>query len=220
MYKIFLSIFFTVFMFLPPFSQAHDFWLDVSTITPPLDSVLEVYVHGGHSFPESSIAVSERLLGDINIKYSDSKVIKKRAIKDKKLLKVSFDVEKVEPSLLYFTLKKPPKNKIVYVSKTILSSKEMSLASKPLGKIFELVPDFSSNEKLKKGNTLKVKALFNGKPIKITLAISANGKKNFYSRIDSKGSAKIKLPYPGSYLITASYKGVGTSMVFFVEDEK
>jgi uncharacterized protein DUF4198 len=207
-------------MFLSSFSYAHDFWIDVSSFSPPLNSVLNTSINGGHSFPKSSIAVSKRLLSDIKIKYSNDKETKKIAKKDKKSWDVSFDIKNTAPVLLYFSLIKPPKNKTVYIAKTILSSEDMSVATKPLGKVFELVPEFSSKEKLKKGNNLKVKALFNGKPIKITLAVSAKGKKNFYARIGVDKTAKIKLPCSGRYLITASYKGVGTSLVFFVEDEK
>ncbi|MEA3306447.1 MAG: DUF4198 domain-containing protein [Elusimicrobiota bacterium] len=218
--KLFLPLFFIALMFFSSVSQGHDFWIDVSSFTPKVNSLLKTSINGGHSFPKSSIAVSRRLLSDIIIKYSDGKEIQKTAKKLKKAWELSFDIKKTAPSLLYFSLIKPPKNKTVYIAKTILSSKNMSPAAKALGTVFELVPEFSSKEKLKKGESIKVKALFNGKPIKITLAVSANGKKNFYARIGSEKTAKVKLPYAGTYLITASYKGIGTSLVFFVEDEK
>lgn len=48
-------------------AESHDFWLDADTLRPAAGSTVKLFVRGGHYFPSSSVAPSDRVIKSFTV---------------------------------------------------------------------------------------------------------------------------------------------------------
>ncbi|MDP2793800.1 MAG: DUF4198 domain-containing protein, partial [Sulfurisoma sp.] len=103
-----------------------------------------------------------------------------------------------------------------YAARAILDGP--AAACEPSAAPFELLP--AAPFLPVKGGKVLLKALYGGKPVALTLEVSAEGKKSFFAKTSGDGLAEVRLPLAGRYLVLAHYKGKGASLVFRAGEDK
>jgi len=112
-------------------------------------------------------------------------------------------------------IKLPQQNDPDYWMKAIItvgkeSKKEVNYF---LGNSLEIVP-LNNFTTINIGDILPLQALYNGKPIQETFAVSIDGKKNFFLTTDATGLADMRIDREGKYMVTIHYQGKGCSLTF------
>ena len=209
--KLFILIFaiFTNFI-----CFAHEHWIDLETFAPTLQQKVKVFVRSGHNFPKGEFVLGKNFLKELKVLTPDKKLqtFLLEQEKDARTTYVVFDT--TGSYVLYFVVCRPPENEEIYFGKSIVSIKQQNIISTPVGSKLEIV---FKQESVQINNKILFQVLFEGKPIKTTVSVSIDGKKNFFVQTDKEGVFNLDIKYPGKYLLTTSYKKYGSSLTFFVE---
>jgi len=195
-------------------SYAHDIWLE--------NKGNKYILFYGHKYPHNDGSFSQK-----KIKYNPENIKSILCVRNNKVESIKFDKNYPisfngnDCSLIYviyssgYWSKTPygevnkPKNQVNTVIKSWLSFeilKKVNKWDKSLEKPFinslEIIPT-NDISKLKKGEKIRLKILYNGKPIE-NVPVYYNGK--FRGTTDEEGKINIKIRNKGLQLIEASYK--------------
>ena len=226
-----------IIIFIASAALAHEHWVDVTDYLPKLEDKIRVYITSGHSFPLGEFILGEKLLIDTKIITPERKEITYSTKEDKKGVKRLSDEIALTATGIYlvrFNLKKPQVKEPLYYAKSIIHlskvviDKEFNPASYTLGSYLEIIPQQLLTT-LKKDDELTLKVLCDNKPLKETLEIGVKlpsekpedkpsaAEKNFTVKSDRDGIARLKISYPGKYLVTLDAKGTGCSLTFYID---
>ncbi len=210
MKKIFFAILVLLFY---NFGFSHEHWVDLENFSPSVGEKTKIFACSGHYFPKSDEVLSERVFNGFKIIDPDGKEKILETNPDNKLKSrvAEFTFDKEGTYIILFSLQRPPLKKQLYIAKSIVVvGKWTELKYQPADGLDIVV------EK----NFSQIKVLYEGKPVSLTVSVSINGKKNFYLRTNKDGYLPLKITSLGKYLITAEYKGVGTSLTFYISEVK
>jgi hypothetical protein len=239
-----------VIIFIAGIAVAHEHWIDVSDFLPKLDEKIRVYITSGHSFPIGEIILGEKLLVDTKIVTPERREIVYSTKEDKKGVQRLSEEMALTVTGIYlaqFNLKKPQAKEPNYYAKSIISAgeitvdKEFNPVSYTLGDYLEIIP-LKLLKNLKRGDELPLKVVMDNKPLKDTLDVSVklpvrtdsssgvspdkdekkpvSAEQNFTLKSDKEGIARLKISYPGKYLIVMNHKGIGASLTFYIASFK
>lgn len=217
---------------------AHDYWIEPDNFQPAAGDKINAVISGGHSFPLSEFAVSDKLLTETCVALPSGKKLPYKTQEDKeKKCRTSEDVSLTQTGiyLLQFQIKKPQERQPLFYAKSILSIEdtpvtptEFNPISYTLGCLMEIIP-LSDIGKLKKGDELPLQLIYENKPMKETFEIaikypdkpedkgkSRTAEEHFTLKTDKEGRAKLKVADSGRYLIVVEHKGEGCSLTFYV----
>lgn len=206
-------IFVLIFLFVNCF--AHEHWIDLENSAPSVGTKTKVFVKSGHNFPKSEFVLGKNLLKELKVISPNKKIISYQLDieKDARSCFVVFDSS--GSYVLYFVVSRPPENEEVYFGKSIINIGKQTEVSN-VGSKLEIIP----YGEFKQNNKIKLQVLFDKKPIKTTISVSVEGKKNFFVQTNNEGVVELELKYPKRYLITTSYKKYGCSLTFFVGEKQ
>ncbi len=212
--KVFISIF---LVFVNAFCFAHEHWIDLETFEPQVGQKIKVFVKSGHNFPKGELVLNKRFLKEIKLITPDknTKSYELEQEKDARTTYIVFDT--TGSYVLYFSVTRPPEDEEVYFGKSVVSIKERSDVISEVGSKLEIVSK-QTNIQLNKKAVFQV--LFDKKPIKTTVSVSIEGKKNFFVQTDKNGVFYLDIKHSGRYLLTTSYKKYGCSLTFFLRTQK
>lgn len=188
---------------------AHENWIDSSEQS---GKTIIVKIANGHTFPESRIALKDRILTYCRVQTPDKKIIPLQTKQSGTYRQGALPVNKNGAYLITAALKNPPR----YFLKSIVVIGNCTTGSLKAGELFEIVPG-KCPETHGKSNQIPLQVFYDGKPLATSLSFSIDGKHNFHSNTDRSGQYQLRTKYPGTYLITASYKGKGCSLTFVIK---
>ena len=208
---IFLILIFHSFSVLPVF--AHDSWIDFSDPGNALsEGQLTVKISNGHAFPESKIAIAERVINYFKVIKPDGKIISLKTYVQGNYRAAQIKPVKEGTYILMAGLKNPPR----YFLKSVVSIKKCTKTDLKTGEDFENVPE-KCLMNLRKGERVVLTVFFKGKPVQSPLSFSINGTKNFSTSTDRKGNYELSIRSNGKYLVTSSLKGKTCSLTFEIK---
>ena len=212
MKKIFIILFLAATL-TNVFSHIH--WIDVDNFNPKLNDKIEIMICSGHNFPKSSFALDQNLICETKLFDEISEISYTVNSADKYLIG-NFIFADDETKLITFQLKKPQMKESLFWAKCIIYGNNDS-GNYLLGKGLEITP-LSKISLINKNEKLPLKVTYNGKPVQTSIAVSIDGKKNFFLKINKEGMGYLKVKKAGKYLLSCGNKGKECSLTFFIPD--
>lgn len=197
---------------------AHEHWIDMSDFYPDANTVQKVFICSGHSFPESSIALKDRVLHDAHIIAPDGTVKAFEYVDGtkKRSAEVSFQTNGIHK--VGFVLKQPQMKEPLHWAKALVvvdkKNDNPDLYVTKKGLEIALKGTIST---LTKGDQLPLTVLYNGKQVDARLSIQPEQGKSIILSTTSKRPAILSISQSVRYLITTSYKGKSCSLTFAVQ---
>ncbi len=207
-------------------AYCHYSWVDFDNFSPLPGAEVKIFLCNGHYFPKSEIALKDRLITDKKIISCEGNISTFTTVAEKTIRKGSVVFEDAGTHVVTFSLMKPVKKEPLFCAKSIITvgSGVEEDFSYELGQVFEIVPQ-KAISLLKEGDSLPLKLLYKGKPLKSSLLVTVMldkpvllfiTKKNFTLGTGSDGKGVLRIKKAGKYLVTAEHKGRGCSLTFYV----
>ena len=198
-------------------AHAHEHWIDLDRFYPGAGETVRVYVRSGHYFPKSALQLSEKVMQGVILRTPEGQTLEvETAAADKEWLGT---LSPKEPGVyvLAFALKRSRAPEPNYEGKAILvAGPGGDLPDNyALGHGLELILGKRVSE-LKPGDELPISLALDGVSIEGELAIVPEKGKSSVARTSADQPAVVKLRDAGRYLVSASVKGRGCSLVFHV----
>ncbi|MCP4134404.1 MAG: DUF4198 domain-containing protein [bacterium] len=188
---------------------SHENWMDAEA---GKGDVITVTISNGHHFPNSKLLLKKRVINYTRVILPGGKKVELATAASGKTRKAEFNAPGEGTYIIVGALKKPPR----YFLKTIITKgKGTGTANLNAGEEFEIVPA-QLPLKTKTGGKLPLTVLYKGKPVMASLDISIKDKKNFSTYTGNNGIYKLGIRTSGKYLVTATYNGKKSSLVFVV----
>ncbi|MEW6557867.1 MAG: DUF4198 domain-containing protein [Elusimicrobiota bacterium] len=199
----------------------HEHWIDLENFRPSIRETTKVFACSGHNFPKSDVILSERVFNGFKVITPENKEKLYKTKPDKNLNVIVSEVffEEEGTYIILFSLQRQPLKNPIYTAKSLVTVGQGNELKYFLKCGLEIVPEKEVSQ-LKLGEELPIKIFYDGKPVSLTASISINGKKNFFLRTNKDGQLILKIKSSGKYLITTSYKGIGSSLTFFISEGK
>jgi hypothetical protein len=200
-------------------SHAHEHWIDLDSFYPGVGEAARVYVRSGHYFPKSALKLSEKVMQGVAVRTPDGETLAVETAAAKKEWLGTLSPQEPGVYVIAFSLKRPRAPEPNYAGKAILvaGSGGDSPASYALDSGLELIPGKPVSE-LKPGDELPVWLASDGAKIEGELEVVPENGKSSVARTSSAQPAVVNLRDAGRYLVTASVKGRGCSLVFHVRE--
>jgi uncharacterized GH25 family protein len=201
---------------------AHEHWIDLENFHPGKGEKAKIFICSGHYFPKSSATLSERVLHTTMVK-PDGEIIAYTTIEEKNRRAGELIFESTGAYIIRFFLKKPQLKEPLYWASSIVivEAENEDTGFYSLGNGLEIVPQKKISD-LRKGDTLPLILLYDGKRVGSTLSVSPEDGKSYFMRTKKTRPALIKIEGRGKYLIRAKHKGKACSLTFSIRelDEK
>ena len=206
---IFIYIFFSTSIIF-----SHELWMFTDNFHPNEGKQIKLSICSGHYFPKSNFKIKKSLIKDVFIKNSEKRsdiIIKSEG----KHWESSFSIKNGSTHLAVFTLVKKGKTEPFFWGRALIEPLNPTRKKSEYitGEGLEIIL-LNNISQLKENDTLELKALFNGEPVKFNGKISVNGGKNIFLSSDNTEPVKLNKIKKGIYLITTSFKGKGCSLTF------
>jgi hypothetical protein len=200
-------------------SYAHGHWIDLDRFNPAVGEVVSLFVRSGHYFPKSGQKLSEKVIQRVTAKAPDGQTLAVEIAAGKKEWLGTVTPKEGGTYLIAFSLKRPRAPAPNYEGKAILiaGSGSDSPDRYVLGSGLELIPEKPISE-LKPGDELPVWLALDGVKAEGEVEIVPENGKSTTARTSPEQPASVKLRTAGRYLLTASVKGRGCSLVFHVSE--
>ena len=197
---------------------AHEHWIDMTNVYPAAGETQKVFICSGHSFPESSIVLKDRVLHDAEIIKPDGTTERFETAEDTKRRSAEFSLNSNGTHIVGFALKQPQMKEPMYWVRAIsvVGGTNDNERLYSTGKGLEIVPG-SKVSSLKQGDKLPLVVLYNGKQIDTRLSILPEEGKSMTLSTTSKRPASLDVSEEGRYLVTTSYKGKSCSLTFAIQ---
>lgn len=197
--------------------SAHEHWVDTENFYPVVGKELKIFICSGHSFPESSIVLKNRVLHDTEVIKPDRTTESYETAEDGKQRSAELTFDSQGTYIVGFALKQPQMKEPMYWAKAIIvaGGRDDNEDLYSVGKGLEIVPGGKISA-LKKGDKLPLVVLYNDIQVVARLSILPEKGKSVTLSTTSERSASLTLPQEGRYLITSSYKGRSCSLTLAV----
>lgn len=189
--------------------SAHNSWIDCFNQS---GKTVIVKISNGHSFPESIMALKDKIITYCKVVTPNKRSIEIKTKESKRYRLGRISISNNGTYIVTAALKNPPR----YFLKSIFVIGDCTTGTLESGELFEIVPGKCPGH-FKKGASIPLQVLFDGKPVATSLSFSIDGKRNFHSNTDRSGRYQLKILYPGKYLITASHQGKVCSLTFEIK---
>ena len=198
-------------------AHAHEHWIDLDHFSLDVGEAARVYVRSGHYFPKGGKKLSEKVMQGVALRAPDGQTLAIETAAVEKEWLGTFSPEVQGAYVIAFTLKRPRAPEPNYEGKAILVAGPGgdSPDNYALGSGLELIPGKKVSE-LKPGDELPISLALDGVSIEGELAIVPEKGKSSVARTSADQPALVKLRDAGRYLVSASIKGRGCSLVFHV----
>ena len=200
-------------------AQAHQHWIDLDSFYPSPGETNSVYVRSGHYFPKTTLKPSEKVMQGVTVRGPGGQTlpVATEAAKKEWLGSLSPQVEGVH--LIVFSLKPARAPKPKYEAKAILVVGPGSDTADgyALGTGLELIPGKAVST-LKPGDELPVSLALDGVTMAGELEMVPENGKSVVTKVSADQPVLLDLKKAGRYLVTASIKGRGCSLVFCVRE--
>ncbi len=195
---------------------AHENWLMTDQfITAPGETVT-VYLCGGHYFPESGFAVKDKLVYKTYFIAPGGDTTAFKTTVDGRRRRGEITIAEKGTYQVVAVLKRPQKKEPEYWTKAVIVSggktEPVNYAS---GKGLEIVPE-TGISKLNPGDSLPLRILYNNTPVKGTVSVSIDGKKNFTRKTDGDGRTILTIKRSGTYMLYVTRGAQGSSLTFYI----
>ena len=197
-------------------ADGHDLWLDVQPAAPAPDAPVTVIVGGGHYFPSSDSALSDRLVRSLQVRQPDGQLADlPSALKGKQREAM---LTPREPGLHVLTLvvQKPQLAQPEYWARALLPVASGPASPYPAAGVgLEIIPrgDLAA---LRVGQVLQLEIRHDGAPLEGKLQVVAEGGGADWLTARAETPAKLTLRKPGRYLITFAKGPQSCSLTFTV----
>ena len=203
---VYVIIFFSIINFKN--ANAHDHWILPSNFNPNVGDTVEIYVRSGHHFPESEMALSDKIVHEVFVITPDNQKVNISTTIDDKERKGKYGVSQDGIHRILFTLKRKLSSEPNYYGMSYFSTKQST--DKKCDQVeyikLKIIPRFDN------GKINSFQSFYDNNPLSTTLNIYSDTGKN-YSRItDKQGILKNPFESDGCYLITTSSSGITTSL--------
>ncbi len=197
-------------------AYAHEHWIDLEDFQPKVGQNIKIFVKSGHNFPKGEFVIDERLLKEIKVYQVNKNETKNYLLnktKEARFANVVFD--STGTYIISFTITRPPKDEPIYFGESVVNvgdvAEEIKKEESFLLKILPVRNNFVLHDKI------QFKVFYNGNPVKTTINVSVDGKKNFFLQTNKNGEFILELKSSGKYLLTTSHGKYGCSLTFFVK---
>ncbi len=196
--------------------SSHDHWLNCSTNSSGETPVCMIEICSGHSFPESELKLKGGLIIAQEIITPDKAVITYDTEEGDNSHKGSFALSEKGTYIVRFALKKPQMEKPLFTAKAIIifDTEDSDPNCYELGKGLEIVPAQSLCE-IEKGQKIEFSLKNDGKTIKGTLTIVHEDGTSMIIRTSVRKTAAVTIKKTGTYKISGSSKGSGSTSLTF-----
>jgi len=209
-----ISVLFIMFVFSALIIFSHELWMFTDNFHPGNGKQIKLFICSGHDFPKSNFKIKRSLIKDVFIKNSEKRsdiIIKSEG----KHWESYFPIKNRSTYIAVFTLVKKGKTEPFFWGRVLIApfdptKKESEYIT---GEGLEIIP-LNNISQLKENDTLELKALFNGEPVKFNGKISVDGRKNIFLSSNKTEPVKLNKIKKGIYLVTTSFKGKGCSLTF------
>ena len=200
-------------------AQAHQHWIDLDSFYPSPGEADGVYVRSGHYFPKTTLKPSEKVMQGVTVRTPDGQTLAVETEAEKKEWQGAFSPQEQGVHLITFALKPARAPKPKYEAKAILVSGPGSDTPDQyaLGAGLELNPGKAVSA-LNPGDELPVWLALDGVATAGELEIVPENGKSVVAKVSAEQPVLVKLRETGRYLVTASIKGRGCSLVFYVRE--
>ena len=204
-------------------THAHEHWIDLDSFYPAAGEMTAVYVRSGHYFPKGTLKLSEKVMQGAVAQTPDGQTLAVEIVAAEKEWSGTLSAEEQGVYVIAFSLKRPRAPKPNYEAKAILvaGTGGDSPERYALGTGLELIPGRPVSE-LRPGDELPIWLAMDGVRMEGELAAVPENGKSSVTKVSPDQPAVVKLRDAGRYLVSASAKGRGCSLVFHVRepDEK
>jgi len=201
-------------------AQAHEHWVDADTFYPDTAEGIALHLCSGHYFPKSSMLLKDGVLHGTFLRGpgSDTRSLMTTAREKRRTCHVVPD--RAGSWIAGFILKRPQGETPAYEAKAVLvvGNGDDDAESYADGQGLELVPQRPIS-KLALGDKLPVRLQLDGIPVAAMIQVTAEDGKSAVLRTRPGRPALVAISNPGRYLVTASLRGRGCSLVFCVKRE-
>ena len=196
--------------------SSHDHWLNCSTTSSGETPLCVIEICSGHSFPESELKLKGGLITSQEIITPGKAVFTYDSEEGDKSHKGSFALPEKGTYIVTFALKKPQMEKSLFTAKAIIlfDPEDSDPACYELGKGLEIVPE-QSLCKIEKGQKIEFSLKNDGVTIKGTLTIVHEDGTSMIIRTSAKKTAAVVMKKTGTYKISGSSKGNGSTSLTF-----
>ena len=200
-------------------AHAHQHWIDLDSFYPSPGEADGVYVRGGHYFPKTTLKPSEKVMQGVAVRTPDGETVAVETEAAKKEWLGAFSPRAQGVHLITFVLKPARAPKPKYEAKAILVAGPGSdtAGDYTLGTGLELIPGKAVSE-LKPGDELPVSLALDGVATAGELEVVPENGKSVVTKVSAEQPVLVNLREAGRYLVTASIKGRGCSLVFYVRE--
>lgn len=217
--KLFGSWFLLGMLALTSNAYAHGHWIDLDRFNPEIGKAVNLFVRSGHYFPKSGQKLSEKVMQGVTARRPDGQTLAVEIAAGEKEWLGTFTPQEGGVYVIAFSLKRPRAPAPNYEGKAILVAGPGSDSADryALGSGLELIPEKSVSE-LKPGDELPVWLTLDGVKVEGEVKIVPANGKSTTARTGAEKPAVVKLRDEGRYLLTASVKGRGCSLVFHIAE--
>ncbi len=200
---------------------AHDCWLTVSNDTTSVGDKIKVQICKGHSFPKSSHGDHGPSLPTLTTRMPDGSDQVASITTNSSGSEAMIECKKEGLYLLAASLKKNANAEPHYWARTIVAVGDLSnkqLACPKMKRGLEIVTGDNFLH-VAPGDTLRLSATYDGKPIRALLTITRKKGKTSHVRTSARRPANLTIDAPGQYLVIASITGMKCSLTFTVSQQ-
>ena len=196
---------------------AHDSWIDVSDGYPEPGDTLQVHVCSGHYFPKSETAVKDNVIDRFEARLSGNEPVPIRTVSKNKRRAGVLVVKTDGVYVLELTLKRPKATTPAFEARTlvVVNPEADNPGAYVRGEGLELFPGSAVSD-LKVGDDLPLWLALDGERIAGSLTVTPENGRTAYLKAAPAEPAVLRIRSFGKYLVTATVKGRGCSLVFVV----
>ncbi|MFC1526872.1 hypothetical protein ACFL6X_08700 [Candidatus Latescibacterota bacterium] len=200
-------------------AQAHEHWIDLDSFYPEVGTEAVLYLRSGHYFPKTILKLSEKVLQGVVARLPDDQILP--VVVEEAEHQWQGVVGPLEHGVhvIAFSLKRPRAGEPNYEGKAILVAGSTGDAPEAyiFGSGLELLPGAPVSP-LRAGDQLPLSLTLEGIRMSGELAVVPEDGRGSTVRTSPDQPAVVTLRNAGRYLVTASVKGRGCSLVFQVRE--
>lgn len=211
-------LFFAVVLFSTPLF-GHTYWIQPEHYFPAVGAGVKVFICGGHDFPHSAFAISDKVMWH-SIIYKDGSNTPLQTVIEGKIRTGNIQIKEKGVYLLTFILKRARDKAPRFEAKSIIhvDSNPTNSTTYKIGSGLEIVPT-ASLRSIKNGDSLTFQVLFDGQPVEAKCSVTPAGKKSSYLNAGKDSGFSFKVNHSGAYLLTASHSNRSCSLTFSTESQ-
>jgi len=197
--------------------SAHEHWIDLESFYPEVGDTVGVQVRSGHYFPKSALTLSEKVMQGVSVVTPEGAPLSLDTEAGEREWTAAVAAQEQGVHVVSFALKRRRAAKPTYEGRAIfvVSPGDDSPDRHALGSGLELIPAAGVSE-LRPGGVVPVSLSLDGETIEGEVAVVPENGRGATVETGPGSPALVSLREAGRYLLSASVKGRGCSLVFQV----